>query len=71
VTTLLTRPAATVDHAEPAMPVDPESLDATRPVDLDDCPACGGEGCLIVDDGDPAGRGACWSCGGDGLRGAW
>lgn len=52
-------------------PSDPESLDATRPVDLDVCPICAGERAVQV----PAADGEydaeeCWACAGTGLRGA-
>jgi hypothetical protein len=58
---------------EPSVP-DPESLDATRPVDIDVCPVCDGRGGYEVQTGDPY-SGAwdgveCWSCGGTGMRGA-
>lgn len=52
------------------IPIDPDDLDATRPVDLDLCPTCWGE-CLI-----PTLIGgeevyiSCWACGGTGDRGA-
>lgn len=53
--------------------VDPESLDATRPVDVDVCPHCI-DGTVQVQTGDPY-PGAwdgepCWACGGTGVRGA-
>lgn len=55
-------------------PVDPESLEATRPADLDCCPVCEGDGAIAVQTGDPypgAWDGVeCWSCGGTGVRGA-
>lgn len=55
------------------IPIDPEDLDATRPVDLDVCPVCI-DGTVAVQTGDPY-SGAwdgepCWSCGGTGIRGA-
>ena len=54
--------------------IDPESLDATRPVDLDLCPVCEGLGGYTVASHDPfddAGDGVeCWACGGTGQRGA-
>jgi hypothetical protein len=55
-------------------PPDPESLDATRPVDLDVCPVCAGDGAVQVQTGDPyvgAWDGVeCWACAGTGQRGA-
>ena len=48
-------------------PPDPQSLDATRPEDIDDCSMCMGEG--LVDDmreGEPVDV-LCWVCGGTGL----
>lgn len=60
---------------EPApIPIDPESLDATRPADLDVCPVCAGDGAVQVQTGDPY-EGAwdgveCWACDGTGIRGA-
>jgi hypothetical protein len=66
VTAVVTAPV------EPAVviPVDPESLDATRPVDMDVCSVCGGLGGYPVPlplgewDGEE-----CWACGGTGVRG--
>lgn len=57
-----------------AIPLDPESLDATRPTDLDCCPICAGDGAVQVQSGDPY-PGAwdgeeCWACAGTGTRGA-
>ena len=55
------------------LPVDPESPDATRPTDLDDCPACRGAGTVTYSPpGDPAGEWdeTCRACGGTGQRGA-
>jgi hypothetical protein len=60
--------------AEPVVvPIDPEDLDATRPVDLDVCPLCV-NGAIQVPTGDPY-PGAwdgeeCWACGGTAVRGA-
>lgn len=57
-----------------AAPVDPDSLDATRPTDLDTCGVCMGDGAIQVPTGflyaqefDAA---ECWACGGTGVRGA-
>lgn len=55
-------------------PPDPESLDATRPDDLDLCAVCRGDGAVQVQTGDPypgAWDGVeCWACAGTGERGA-
>lgn len=55
-------------------PPDPVSLDATRPVDLDICGVCMGDGAIQVPTGYLYAREfdaeACWSCGGTGQRGA-
>lgn len=67
-------PTVTEINGAPLMPVDPESLDATRPEDLDVCPECRGEGAIQVRTDDPY-PGAwdgeeCWACSGTGERGA-
>lgn len=61
-------------RAAVVVPPDPESLDATRPDDLDVCPNCGGDGAVPVQTNDPY-PGAwdgdeCWACAGTGIRGA-
>jgi hypothetical protein len=66
--------AALMIVPEPVVvPIDPEDLDATRPVDLDVCPNCV-DGAIQVQTNDPY-DGAwdaeeCRACGGTGLRGA-
>jgi hypothetical protein len=62
--------AAYALEAPVVVPLDPESLDATRPADIDACPACI-DGAVLV----PLGDGeydaeACRACGGTGVRGA-
>lgn len=63
----------TLTEARAVTPPDPTSLDATRPDDLDVCPACGGLGAVMVQTGDPypgAWDGVeCWGCAGTGVRG--
>jgi hypothetical protein len=51
-------------------PPDPESLDATRPVDLDVCPVCAGDRAIpLVDHATgEADAEECWGCAGTGLR---
>lgn len=56
-----------------AVPVDPESLDATRPDDLDVCPACRGDRAVLVAVDPVTGEAdaeECWACAGTGIRGA-
>lgn len=59
---------------KPPMPADPESLDATRPVDVDTCGVCMGDGALRVPTGHLYAREfdmePCWNCHGNGQRGA-
>ena len=71
MTALATAPVA-ADREPVVVPIDPESLDATRPVDLDVCPVCEGDGGVQLVDGvtGEADAEACWSCGGTGVRGA-
>lgn len=62
---------------EPEGPIvigpDPESLDATRPDDVDVCHACAGEGAVMVITGDPYDGGwdsvECCFCHGTGTLG--
>jgi hypothetical protein len=54
--------------------IDPESLEATRPVDLDVCLVCMGDGWLSHPTGflyaQEFNDEACWNCHGTGRRGA-
>lgn len=54
--------------------IDPESLDASRPDDIDACSVCDGLGGLSWVTNDPypgaTDGDACWACGGTGQRGA-
>lgn len=65
-------PVGRILGGEPApAPVDPESLDATRPVDLTDCDACHGVGLVVTYvEGDQADV-RCGMCGGTGERSPW
>jgi hypothetical protein len=54
-------------------PVDPESLDATRPADLDVCPVCHGDRAVLVAVDPVTGEAdaeECSACAGTGQRGA-
>lgn len=69
------RPAARIFGGnEPTpipFPIDPESLDATRPVDLDVCTGCAGDGLVVVLlESDLVDR-DCPRCGGTGERSLW
>lgn len=66
---------ALVAAGEDKLPtIDPQSLDATRPVDLDVCPVCEGDGGISWVSNDPypgaTDGDVCWLCGGTGVRGA-
>ena len=69
---LLVAPAA-LSPVDPDS-LDPESLDATRPVDVDCCGVCMGEGGIQVPTGflyaQEFNGEECWGCGGTGERGA-
>lgn len=56
----------------PFVPIDPESLDATRPVDLDVCPFCQGDRAIHLIDQvtGEADAEECSACAGTGIRGA-
>jgi hypothetical protein len=58
-------------RAGAVVPPDPESLDATRPADLDVCPVCEGDQAIPVRSSDgEADAEECWACAGTGIRGA-
>lgn len=73
MTALMPSPTVAEINAAPFIPADPESLDATRPDDLDVCDVCQGSGEIQIGwagdpheyDGEP-----CWGCAGTGQRGA-
>jgi hypothetical protein len=53
------------------IPIDPESLDATRPADLDCCSRCMGDGVVYAFyEGEPCDI-TCPACEGSGQRGVW
>lgn len=53
------------DPLEP--PPDPESVEATRPVDIDDCGVCAGSRAIQLDPRDPASVEECGACDGTGF----
>jgi len=55
------------------VPPDPQSLDATRPDDLDVCGICHGDRAVLVVVDPVTGEAdaeECWGCAGTGIRGA-
>jgi hypothetical protein len=66
-------PLLAVDEPEPAEVLDPESLEDSRPDDIDVCNVCSGEGAVMyqhdpyLDEWDSV---ECWVCNGTGELGA-
>lgn len=68
---VLTHPAYDAPVDVEVLPLDPASLDATRPVDIDVCGECMGDRCIVTFDQGEGQSDECWACNGTGLRGAW
>ena len=55
-----------VEAAEPPVVEEPDEFEESRPVDLDECPRCDGQGMYVAYEGREAGYRFCSWCGGTG-----